>query len=168
MSIREIQTLQNRAKAMNEVNKAILSTVEICQHIIANQSYSETYKADGSLNKKTLALLNDEVKHARGRLHRVIYDDSFNSVSIEFHQIYKLSNGSSNYYKETVYIICKGQDTNTDRARYNVPTPLGLDKYRARWTCKKLVNMWEKRLKLQAQSTKIKSEISSLDYYLFD
>ena len=165
-------TLKNRATAMNQVSKAILSTVELLQLELADKPYESTYKSDGTLNKKTRNKFDEILAHQKSRLQRITIDDAHNSVSIEYTQIYNSESASGHHstqcFKETVFIICKGQDTNTDRARYNVPTPIGLERYQVKWTCKKLNSMWLKVTKLKEQEQEIRNKISSLNYDLRD
>lgn len=169
---RNLEVLTNKAKAMNDVNKAILATVAPLQALFTGKGM-EIYKTNGDFTKSFNVEFKEVLTKHTGKLRRVTVDNSHNSVSIEFNQIYMRSQdthgyASNSFYKDTIFIICKGQDTNTEHAKYNVQTPTDMDSRRKRVTAKTLLAQTNKAYKLEAQINDLRSQLSLTIYDLQD
>jgi polyhydroxyalkanoate synthesis regulator phasin len=152
---RNIETLNNRAKAINEVNSFINKTAFKCQSVF-NDLGESIYKQDGTLNKKTRDQL--KVILTGHNLHAVFIDDSHNSIKILYRQRYAVQNGCS-YYDKAVFIICKFENWNSDRAKCNVKIPLEP-------ACKKITG--KQLLDKTSQAYKLETKIRDLQYQLSD
>jgi len=167
-----MSTLKNRTIAMNLVHQFCIATAREAQQLFPVGDHS-MYKVDGSLTKKVDEKLKALfVSVGTAKLHRIVVDSSYNSVSYKVCACYDRvdSNGkyeSTGYYEITVYLVTKQVSEGAGKFTLNKPCDLKhiLD-LSTQWTEKRLQSNIDKIRALDEKIRQLSSEKSQLEYWV--